>query len=129
MTTTGNFNSGGWSIEKEIEGQKVSLSPKILQRAYKEKLVKIQEILGLSITLERVLTCRPSSKEFKEIKRIKEAIERADNLTIENKDMERRMVSLNEDLSFYKHEINSLKEKHGQQVINYKKTIDQLKEM
>lgn len=90
--------------------------------------MKIQEILGLSISLEKVLKCRPSSKEFKEIKRIKEAIERADNLSNENKEMERRLADCNEELQYARMEINNMKTKHGQQVGNYKKTIEQLKE-
>lgn len=43
--------------------------------------------------------------------------------------MERRMNALNEELSIAKLELNNFKQKHGQQVVNYKKTIDQLKEM
>lgn len=91
--------------------------------------MKLQEILGFDITMEKILACKPNTKEYNNIKKLKETRERSETLTLENSDMERRMKAMQEDVEFTRLEMNHLKQKHAQQVSAYNKKLDELKEM
>ena len=79
--------------------------------------------------MEKILACKPNTKEYNNIKKLKETREISETLKLENSDMERRMKSMQEDLEFTQHEMNHIKIKHAQQINTYNKKLEELKEM
>jgi uncharacterized coiled-coil DUF342 family protein len=96
---------------------------------FNDKLVKLQEILGLEFTMEKILDCKPNTKEFNNIKKLKETRSRADTLSTEMVDMERKLEQMQQEVDFGKFEINQMKQKHSKQITSNSKKLEELKEM
>lgn len=81
------------------------------------------------MTVEKILNAKPNTKEFNDIKKLRETRERAETLSRENTEIERRMDQMREELELERKEFNAMKEKHSRQVINFNKKIESMKDM
>lgn len=81
------------------------------------------------MSVEKILNAKPNTREFNDIKKLRETRERAETLARENTDMERRMEQMREELELERKEFNGTKEKHSRQVLNFNKKIEKMKEM
>lgn len=94
---------------------------------FNDKLVKLQEILGLNMSIDAVLNCKPNTKEANNIKKLRETRERAETLENENSELVKKMEKMRYDLDENNKELQSMKEKHSQQILNVSRKMDQLK--
>lgn len=52
----------------------------------------------MDIAIDRILNCKPNTREYNEIKKLKETRERAETLVQENSEMERRVNDMRNEL-------------------------------
>lgn len=91
-------------LKKEIENTK---------RSYEQKFEEARKRLGIELSLDQIVRAKPNSKEMQQVKYHREAMERAETLFKNNKELERKVENLETELDENRLEMNQLQEKYS----------------
>lgn len=86
-------------IEK-LSRENIELKKQIehMKKVYKAKLDDFRLMIGMDVDLEALIKARPNSKEMQALKFYREAKERADTLGKINRDLEKKLNSLSDEV-------------------------------
>ena len=90
-------------LKKQIEHQK---------KAYKSKLDELRVLLGIEADLEALIKARANSREMHALKFYREARERAETLGRINRDLEKKMMKIQNDVDVVREERLVLEKKY-----------------
>ena len=79
------------------------------------------------MSVDAILNCKPNTKEANNIKKLRETRERAETLENDNSELNKKMEKMRYDLDENNKELQTIKEKHSQQILNANRKVDQLK--
>ncbi len=96
-----------------------------MRKTQKHKLDELRIMLGIEgCDMEALLKAKPNSKEMQILKFYKEATERAETLGRINRDLEKEMKSLTDDVDEIRKEKTDLERKYHDSFINMEHKIE-----
>ncbi|KAL4466133.1 hypothetical protein ABPG74_004370 [Tetrahymena malaccensis] len=128
MQNIGNF-AGNDKLIKSLKDQIKDLETKIdfIQRENKSKMTEIQNILGLEVDLDKILS-RSSQKDLQQFKMQREAVAKLENIQKQNKDLEEEIQQLHKHIENIQREEALKQERQSCQIIELRSQVSKLKE-
>ncbi|CDW80796.1 kinesin motor domain protein [Stylonychia lemnae] len=99
-----------------------------MKKSYKSKLDEFRIMLGVDADLEALIKARPNSKEQQVLKFYKEARERAETLGRINRDLEKKLNHLQNEVDLIRNEKTDLENKYWRQFRSMESKIDKMKQ-
>lgn len=99
-----------------------------MKKVYKTKLDDFRLMIGMDVDMEALIKARPNSKEMMALKFYREARERADTLGKINRDLEKKLNSLSDEVDQIRIEKRDQENSYWHQFSNMEQKIEKMKE-
>jgi uncharacterized protein YlxW (UPF0749 family) len=112
------LNKENYELKKQVDH---------MRRVFKSKCDELRIMLGVDADLEAILKAKPNSREMNVLKLYKEAKERAETLGKINRDLEKKMSNLQNEVDNIRKEKHHLELKYNQQFIAMEDKVNKFK--
>ncbi|KRX00930.1 P-loop containing nucleoside triphosphate hydrolase [Pseudocohnilembus persalinus] len=128
MNVGGGYPGSDKMVKKlQEEISELKSKAEYIQKEHKEKLNSIQELLGIDIDLDKVLS-KASQKELYQFKLQKQALEKLENVQLQNEDLKAKIEKLKSLLKEQKYEERKREEENTRIKLEQSEIIKQMKD-